>query len=514
VYLVTSEEMRKIDQYTIGTIGIPAIVLMENAGRAVAEEAARVAEEACPASGRAPRWLVLAGKGNNGGDGLVCARHLAERGWDVCVVYAAPPESLAGEAAVQRDIAQRLGLAQVVYEPGKLDWNRWDGIVDALLGTGTSGAPREPYASLIREANASGKPIVAIDVPSGLNADTGETADPCIRARVTVALAMMKRGLVLYPGAEAAGEVVVRPIGIPEEAAHRFGVSAFVLNEATMRRKFGVSLPLPRRADTHKGTYGHALVIAGSRDMSGAGLLCAKAALRAGCGLVTWAVPESLALPLAGRLPEAMVRGIADGGRGDWRETPAERLAACAEGKQAVVVGPGLGRWPGDDAWLRELWDAVQAPLVVDADGLNMLAAAGSPLSWPRRRAPTVLTPHPGEMARLCGLATPEVQRDRIGLARRYAEQNGVVLVLKGARTVVATPQGGVYVNTTGNAGMATGGAGDVLAGVIGSLLAQGLDADAAAALGVYLHGAAGDRAAAARPSPGSLIAGDIVEAL
>lgn len=520
MYLVTSEEMRAIDRYTIDVIGIPALVLMENAGRAIAQEVIRLAAEEPQrrrrAGGEAPRWVVLVGKGNNGGDGIVCARHLAEHGFEVLLLYAGPPDGWTGEAGVQRDIARRLGLPSAVYGEGEpIDWDRWDGIVDALLGTGTMGPPREPYASLIREAVESGLPIVAADLPSGLNADTGEAADPCIRARVTVALAVRKRGLMLYPGADYAGEVVVRPIGIPEAAVRRQGVNAFLLDEETLRSHFGLSVPPVRAADTHKGTYGHVLVAAGSRNMSGAGLLCAKAALRAGAGLVTWAVPESLALPLAGRLPEAMLRGIRDGGSGEWRMSSALDLAALTEGKKAAVVGPGMGRWTGDKDWLRELWESVNVPLVLDADALNMLADTEEPwTAWPRREAPVVLTPHPGEMARLCGMTVREVQRDRINLARQLAGRSGASIVLKGAATVVAAPDGRAYVNTTGNPGMATGGAGDVLAGVIGGLLAQGLDGVAAAAAGVYWHGAAGDRAAAARYDPASVIAGDILEAL
>jgi len=519
MHLVTAGEMRAIDQYAIRTIGLPSLVLMENAGRAVAEEVIRLSERlGLPRgrSGRPPRWLILTGKGNNGGDGIVAARHLAEAGYEVHVLYAVPPEDWQGEAAVQRDVAARIGLPSSVYRPGEaVNWERWDGIVDALLGTGSAGAPREPYASLIREANASGLPIVAVDLPSGLNADTGETANPCIRARVTVALALMKRGLLLYPGAEAAGEVVVRPIGIPPAAVDQQQVQTYMLNETFLNRQFGLNVPPARKADTHKGTYGHVLVAAGSRNMSGAGLMCSRAALRSGAGLVTWAVPELLALPMAGRLPEAMIAGVADEGTGEWRAADPQAVAALAQGKQAMVAGPGMGRWPGDAKWLRALWEAADLPLVLDADALNMIAASEEPFAaWPKRNHPAVLTPHPGEMARLCGLSVAEVQRDRIELARRFAERHGVTLVLKGARTVVASPGGSVCVNTTGNPGMATGGAGDVLAGIIGGLLAQGLDSFAAAALGVYWHGLAGDRAAARRPEAASLIAGDIIEAL
>jgi len=525
MYLVTAEEMRRIDRYAIDAIGIPAMALMENAGRAVADEVEKLQASAGTTTqahaglpgARKPRWLILAGKGNNGGDGLVCARHLVDRGFEVRIVYAVPPDSLTGEAALQRDIALRIGLAQEEYSPGTIDWERWDGVVDALLGTGTAGAPREPMASLIREANGSGRPIVAIDVPSGIDSDTGETAEPCIRASVTVALALPKVGLLAYPGADAAGEVVVRPIGIPEAAVRSENVRTFVLDKASLADRWGIALPLARKANSHKGTYGHTFVVAGSRGMSGAGLLCAKAALRSGCGLVSRAVPDALIASLTGHLSEAMLFGVADGGLGEWRGTNAKEIAAIASGKQAVVVGPGLGRWAEDSLWLQELWGGVAAPLVLDADALNMVAEAissGEFASWGPRQGETILTPHPGEMTRLCGLSVPEIERDRLGAARRLAERYGVHVVLKGARTVVASPGGNAWVNTTGNAGMATGGSGDVLAGMIGSLLAQGFAAEKAAAVGVFWHGAAGDLAASNRGSIGSLVAGDIVEAL
>ncbi|PYI56535.1 NAD(P)H-hydrate dehydratase [Paenibacillus flagellatus] len=516
MYLVSSTEMREIDRAAIERIGIPAVALMENAGRAVAEEAIRLAESA-PA-GAMKRWLVLAGKGNNGGDGVVAARHLAEAGFAVVIVYAVDPAGFAGEAALQRDIAARLGLPSAVYggEGPAVDWSRFDGVIDALLGTGSRGAPQGPYAALIREANASGLPIVAVDIPSGLDADTGETRDPCIRASRTVALAFAKRGLAQHPGADAAGDVVVRPIGIPERLAEEHGVRTFALDERTLRERLGVDPARARAADTHKGTYGHALVAAGSRPMSGAGLLSARAALRGGCGLVTWAVPESLVAPLAGRFPEAMLAGVPDGGSGGWSAAAPGDVARLAAGKDALVLGPGIGRWDGGAAWLRELWTRAdgRVPLVLDADALNLVADAPDFAAWPRRPGAAVFTPHPGEMARLAGVAVPEVQRDRIGVARSYAVRHGVTLVLKGARTVVADPSGRVYVNGSGNAGMATAGSGDVLAGLIGGLLAQRLTGEQAAALGVWLHGAAGDRAAARRPSPASLIAGDIVDEL
>ncbi len=525
MHIVTSEEMRRLDAYTIRNLGIPAAVLMENAGRAAAEEVVRFANERQGGDvgrgdgvGGGKPWLILVGKGNNGGDGIVCARHLRELGWEAELLYAVDPQSFTGDAALQQSIASRMDFASSVYAPGNLRWDRYAGIVDALLGTGTKGAPREPYASLIREANACGLPIVAVDLPSGLDADTGEVYEPCIRAETTVALALLKRGLTQYPGADYAGRVAVRPIGIPGRLAEQLGVRTYWADERLFAQRFGLALPLVRGADTHKGTYGHVLVVAGTRQYSGAGLLAAKAALRSGAGLVSWALPEWLLAPMIGRVPEAMLAGVSDGGRGDWAETAPRDVLRLAEGKDALAVGPGMGRFTGDAAWLREIWSgAADCPIVVDADALNMIADAdggGDLDSWPRRAAPAILTPHPGEMARLTGLSAREVQRDRIGLARSFAMQHGVTLVLKGARTVTATPDGDVFVNTSGNPGMATGGAGDVLAGIIAGLLAQGFEAGLAAALGAYLHGAAGDRAAAGRASPGSLVAGDIAEAL
>lgn len=512
MYIVTAEEMRKLDQYTIQQLGIPAMVLMENAGRAAAEEVIRFIREGV--EGMAKPWLILIGKGNNGGDGIVAARHLLELGIKAELLYAVDPTSLKSEAALQREIARKLGIPAAVYSEGNVQWGRYAGIVDALLGTGTANAPRGQFAALIREANGSGLPIVAIDIPSGLNADTGEVYDPCIQAALTVALAFRKRGLTQYPGAERAGGVVVRPIGIPEKLAEQHGVRTYWSDNNLFRQRFGLELPLPRRADTHKGTYGHVLVVGGTLRYSGAGLLAAKAALRAGAGLVSWALPERLLEPMLGRVPEVMLAGVSDHGRGDWEETVPSDILQLAEGKDAVVLGPGMDRFADGGEWLRELWEGLAVPLVVDADALNMIADADDLAAWPKRSAPTVFTPHPGEMARLTGQAVREVQRDRIGLARQYARQHGVTLVLKGARTVTATPVGDVYVNSTGNPGMATGGAGDVLAGVIGSLLAQGYAEGTAAALGVYLHGIAGDLAGTHRPSLSSLTAGDIINYL
>ncbi|MNO42433.1 Bifunctional NAD(P)H-hydrate repair enzyme Nnr [compost metagenome] len=536
---LSTEQMRKVDQYTITKLGIPAMALMENAGRAIAEEVLRI----CGTDRTKPpaqHWLVFVGKGNNGGDGLVCARHLADEGVAVTLLYAVHGDQLRGDALAQHRIVEALDLPRLVYMPdaeqsegqrdaaasGKcgvvnqdgleqlLSGERFTGIIDALLGTGTKGAPRGVYADLIRAANRSGLPIVAADIPSGLDADTGAVHDPCIKARVTVSLAFMKAGLTQYPGAKAAGEVVVRYIGIPRALPPGMQAEGVLLTEESLGDELGIDVARRREADGHKGTYGHVLLAAGSMPMSGAGLLAAKAALRAGCGLATWALPTAVLQHVLGAVPELMLAPAKDDGAGAWSEAAAEEVLRLLAARDVLAVGPGMGRFPGEDGFMRALWEGAGRPLVVDADALGILAEADGLARWQRRDAATILTPHPGEMARLTGVSTGEVQNDRLGIARRFALQHGLTLVLKGARTVVAAPDGRVFVNTTGHPGMATGGSGDVLTGIIASLLAQGLDAVQAAAFGVYLHGRAGERAAALRHSPASLIAGDIIEAL
>lgn len=579
MFVVTSEEMRRLDRLTIEDIGIPAMVLMENAGRAIAQEVLRVAavrgggdgglvsaesggrsqgvkhsSNAVDSAHRRERWLVLAGKGNNGGDGFASARHLMEAGLAVDVALAVPAAELEGVAAAQAAIAARFGVPclDASASGAPLRWERYSGIVDALLGTGAAGPPREPYAALIRAANASGLPIVAADIPSGMDADTGAVHAACIRAISTVALAFLKRGLVQHPGAEYAGQVTVAPIGIPTSLARGENVPVRYVNAQTAAAALGIDPHRSRAADTHKGTYGHVLVAAGSASMIGAGLLSAGAALRGGSGLVSWALPASLSPLAVNRPPELMLAPLAEAPLpshhltpdqaaaatspprsrftaaadspdsrssavpAGWAAVPPQALAGLAASRSAMLIGPGLGRWACDTAWLRRVWEETRCPLVVDADALNMAAEATDFSAWkaPEGR-PTILTPHPGEMSRLLGIPTAQIQQDRIGTAIRYAKEHGVVLVLKGACTVTALPDGRVYINGTGNPGMATGGAGDVLAGLIVSLLGQGLPAGEAAALGVYLHGAAGDRAAQLRPgSPASLLAGDIIAQL
>ncbi|WP_046213719.1 bifunctional ADP-dependent NAD(P)H-hydrate dehydratase/NAD(P)H-hydrate epimerase [Paenibacillus wulumuqiensis] len=569
MYIVTAQQMRDLDQYTIEQLGIPAMSLMESAGKAIAEEVIawcgghqdaqadvprgraltneggiRSDEKAIPGRSR-QHWLVLVGKGNNGGDGLVAARYLADAGLAVTLLYAGDPQELTGDAAAQRDAAQRSGIPHLIWndewnlqpqsgnneqktiptspaaanaEPTGQSPNHWtaySGIIDALLGTGSQGEPREPYASIIRSANASGKPIIAADIPSGLNADTGEVAENCIRAKVTVCLAFLKQGLTQYPGAGAAGEVVVRSIGIPRAAARQAELRTHLITDDVLRDVLQIDTSRARAIDGHKGTYGHVMVVGGSMNMSGAGLMASRSALRIGSGLVTWALPEQLMKHMVGHVPELMMAPASQDPDGQWTADTAHTIMKQAAKADVLAIGPGLGRFEKDGEWLHTLWKETEQPWVLDADGLNILSEADGLSRWPHRKADTVLTPHPGEMARLAGVSTADIQRDRIGIAREFARKHGVVLVLKGARTIVASPHGDILVNTTGHPGMATGGSGDVLTGVISGLMAQGWSGWQAAAFGVHLHGHAGEEAARKRSgNPASLLAGDIIESL
>jgi ADP-dependent NAD(P)H-hydrate dehydratase / NAD(P)H-hydrate epimerase len=507
MYILTSSEMRAVDAYTIDEIGIPGLVLMENAGRAAAEETAAFA-------GNRKRWAVLAGKGNNGADGVVAARHLFEWGYAPFIIYASDPATFHGKAAKQRDIAEKMGISSMVFEQGKVDWSQFDGLLDALLGTGSKGAPRGRYTEIIKEAGRSGHPVIALDMPSGIDADTGYVHEPCIQAVKTVALAYSKCGLEQYPALEKAGEIVVRSIGIPPGLEKAHGVRTYLTGDKMLKRRFKLDpSDRSRKADTNKGTYGHTVVAAGTRNMAGAGVMASKAALRTGSGLVTWAVPDRLIDTIAGRQPEIMLHGLPDKGKGDWSSVSPGAVADFLEGKATGVFGPGMGRWLQDGEWMRHLWENTTCPLVLDADALNILSECRWQ-EWETRSAPVILTPHPGEMARLCGMSVEDVQKNRLQTARDFAEERGVYLVLKGARTITASPEGMVSINPTGNPKMATGGAGDVLSGVIGALLAQGMEPEAAAVYGVYLHGQAGDRAAAVRELSASVTAGDIIEEL
>ncbi len=486
--LLTAEEMRELDRRTIEEIGIPGIVLMENAGRGAADLLCRRFAHLLPGP-----VLVLAGKGNNGGDGYVVARHLLNRGWQVRTVVLAEQEAISGDAGVNlAALLKAEGSVSFAPDEGRLarELGHHGGarlVVDALFGTGLSSEVRGRYGDAIDWINAAGVPVVAIDIPSGIDAGTGRILGRGVRATLTATFAFPKIGQVLYPGAQYTGDLETIDIGIPISLA-RTVEDRNLLVEATEAG----ALAAPRPVTGHKGTFGHLLVVAGSAGKSGAAAMTAEGGVRAGAGLVTVACSESVRKVLEIKLTEVMTATLSakDGGLSTEAFGDIEGLWAD---KKALAIGPGLGQAEGTREVVRQVVRACPLPLVVDADGLNALTG-GVDLLLERGGPTPVLTPHPGEMARLTGGTVADVEADRIGTARAFANRYRVVLVLKGARTVTAFPDGRVRLNGSGNPGMASGGMGDILTGLIGGLLAQGLSPEDAAVLGVYLHGAAGDR--------------------
>jgi hydroxyethylthiazole kinase-like uncharacterized protein yjeF len=502
--LATAQEIRNIDRRAIRKFGIPGPVLMENAASAILAEMERFFNGLAGV-----RVGILCGKGNNGGDGLALARRLRIRGVPVRVALLASLAELEGEAKLNAAILGRTDVELIAKASPRAveDILAWaDVLVDALLGVGLASPLKGVYAAAVDGINRSGRPVVAVDIPTGVNADTGEIRGTAVRADLTVTLALPKRGLVLHPGAACAGQVRIADIGIPPQVIEEEKIALSLLDDDAVQGTMGV-----RARDAHKGGFGRLLVIAGSLGKAGAAVMAARGALRSGAGLVTVAAPMGLVPIIQQQVFEAMCLPAAesiDGALGMGAE--AEIIKASAR-MSACAIGPGLSTHSETGRVVRTLVRELAVPTVVDADGLNALAGHLDALK--KARAPRVLTPHPGEMARLLGTTADEVQRDRIGTAQRFAKAQGAVVVLKGAGTVVASPDGETFINTTGNPGMATGGTGDVLTGVIGSLLAQGYGPTQAAYIGVFLHGRAGDLAAKEKGEAG-MIAGDVIEKL
>ncbi len=503
--ILTAEAMREVDRMAIEDYGIPSLVLMENAAIGVADAIA----ERFP---RAAAVLIVCGPGNNGGDGLALARHLDIRGYRVRVVLAAAGREPAGDAGLQLAICRRQGLS--IEEAGGREapaalverHRDCDLVVDALFGTGLKRALEGEFAALVEAINRLPAPRVAVDLPSGLSGSTAAVPGPCVGADLTVTFAAPKLPHVFPPAAESVGEVVVTDLGIPRELVARAASDLELLEAEELAPALA-----PRRRGGHKGDYGHVLVVAGSPGKAGAAVLTARGAVRSGAGLVTVAVPETVLGVVDAASVESMSQPLPVTGAGALADEAVAAVLAAVEGKDALALGPGLGQLPDTAAAIRRIALETDLPLVLDADGLN--AFGGALASLAERRGETVLTPHPGELARLLGVSTAEVVGDRVGAARRAAELAGAIVALKGHRTLVADPLGGVAVNPTGNPGMATGGSGDVLTGMIAALAGQGMGAALAARLGVYLHGLAGDLAARERGEI-SLSAGDLVERL
>lgn len=488
--LFDAAAMREADRRASERHAMPSILLMERAGLATAQAVL----ERFPR--RRAAW-VLVGPGNNGGDGMVVARHLAEAGWSVRALAPGGREPAGADSAAMVAVAGSLGIR--VQPLGDARPPADAVVVDALLGTGASGRPRGAVGAAIDWLMACGAPIVAVDIPSGLDADTGVAAGPCARAALTVTYHGDMVGLAVAPGRDHAGEVVVADIGIPSAVA--LEPAAWRAGEAVCER-----LP-PRAAGADKYAAGAVLVVAGSPGLTGAACLAARATLRAGAGLVVVAVPEAVRPEVAGQLLEVMTAGVPDQ---DGHLAPAsvDGLVAQSGRVAAVAVGPGLGRRPATTAALGQLLARLPQPVVLDADALWHLAEAPHLLAG--RTAPTVVTPHAGEAARLLGWDRGEVERERLRAARELAGRLGVTVVLKGPGTITVGPGGPAVVNDTGSSALATAGTGDVLTGAVAAFLAAGMDPLAGAAAAVALHGRAGDLAGRGAGT----IASDVLEGL
>ena len=490
--LVTAVQMQELDHRATAGHGIPGLTLMENAGRGVVESM-----EKHLGSLAGTRPLVVCGKGNNGGDGFVVTRLLlAKKAKPDCVLLGRAADvtgdaltnyqRLADSGFAVREVSSRADM-EPLFQNRKV-------IVDAIFGTGLTRAPSGLTAEAIKLTNSSGAYVVAIDLPSGLHSDTGATYDPCVLADLTVTMALPKLGLWLYPGRGLAGAIEVVDIGMPspEVLSPKSKVQSPEPDQTWLLDAEHIRAILPRRRpDGNKGSFGRALLIAGSRGFSGAAILAGRAAVRSGCGIVHLAVPEGIVAVVALAVVEAVKSALAQTEDAALSPAALESLLDMSAEAQSVAIGPGIGTDRRTQELELDFLAEVEKPTVIDADGINNLKGHISLLS--RAKAQLVLTPHPGEFARLTGLKPADINADRVGASRKFATDRKVVLVLKGASTVIANPDGRVFINPTGNSGLATGGTGDVLTGLIAGLMAQGMPPLDAACAGVFLHGLAAD---------------------
>ncbi len=501
--LYTAEAMQEADRRAITERGVSGLTLMENAGRGCA---LLIHERYGAPSCR--KVVIVAGKGNNGGDGYVIARLLAEQGWQVRTLVLARREEIKGDA---RSNLELLPLDSVQFCPsGIADWADELAastiIVDALFGTGLSGEIVGPAAWAVNLINTAGRPVVAVDIPSGIHGTTGKVLGTAIQAELTVTFDGAKTGHVLYPGTEYVGDLQVVEIGIPESfLAKGHGLEFLDAAAAAL-------LLRPRRRTTHKGSCGHVLIIAGSRGKTGAATLTANSAVRSGSGLVTLAVPESLHDILEIKTTEVMTVSLDDEGRACLSSLALPEIHRLLQGKSAVAVGPGLGLSRETVTLVHRLLHEIELPLVLDADAINAISQQQELLRNASSHS-IVLTPHPGEMSQLIGISVAQIEADRISAARDTAVRFGVYIILKGARSICAAPDGRISINGSGNPGMASGGMGDVLTGVVTSLLGQGYSPFDACRLGVFLHGCAADLVAAEKGEIG-ITATDVLERL
>jgi NAD(P)H-hydrate epimerase len=504
---VTPEQMKKIDSLTINKTGIPGIVLMENAAYKVVNEVVKDIEAV-----EGKRILIFAGKGNNGGDAFAVARHLHNMGAIVCVYVLFKRNGISFDSEINYRIIGNMGVEIIELHEG-IDIGALEAvigtanyIVDGIFGSGLKGEVIGHIATIINMINSSGKRVLAIDIPSGICGVTGQVLGTGIKARKTVTFGLPKLGVLLQPGCDFAGELVIEDIGIPQMIINEMEIST----NATTHSDAAEFLP-KRIEDSNKGDYGKVLIISGSRGMTGAGCLAAISCLRSGAGLVYLGVPASLSHIYDSAIFEAITIPLEDEGKGYLAKGSFKQIEERLSKIDCLAMGPGLSTEKEVFQAFKEIIGKCRVPIVLDADALNLISRDVS--MFDDLHCDTVITPHPGEMARLTGKSIEEIQRDRISAAREFSEKHNVITVLKGSRTIIAAPDGRIYINTTGNSGMATAGAGDVLTGIIAGFIGQGTKAFEAAITGVYIHGLAGDEVSKIIGKHG-LIASDLAEQL
>ena len=500
MYVVSSKQMKKAEQTYVDSGACEFLPLMERAGTVASKV---ILQRENPA-----KAVILCGSGNNGGDGFVIARHLSEHGfWVTVILTMGMPKT---ENA--KTMMERLPTDITVFdctekqEAAKEAIMAADFVVDAVFGIGFHGKLPSPVDQFARLCKEQKKRVYAVDLPSGANADTGEVEGECFSCAVSITFAAKKQGHLLYPGAGYCGEVIVTDIGIGPQIFSSLGIQS-----RTVTKKMVASAIPDRKADANKGDFGKLMLVAGSSSMMGAAQIAVKAALRSSAGLVTLASPKRVTRTLTSSVPEAVMFPLKMGKTGAVSAQEVQKIVEHANSMSAVATGCGMSWCEDTRAVVDALIQETKVPLVLDADALNAISDHPEILSL--RKAPTILTPHPGEMARLCSKSVSEVQANRIETALSFSEKYGVITVLKGAYTVIATNDGCVYFNETGNSGLSRGGSGDMLTGIIGALLAQGIGAEQAAISGVYLHGLAADLCAQNR-SQYSMLATDVIESL
>jgi NAD(P)H-hydrate epimerase len=486
--VLSAKEMSELDRQTIQEVGIPGIVLMENAAQGAAAYFLRVVPDLVDR-----RITVVAGSGNNAGDGFALARIYHSKGAQVNVVCLRSPLKLSGDALTNFTTLEKIGIPVTVWQEEKDFDAQWEpvrksgAIIDAILGTGLKSEVKGLYRDIIESINGLNVPVLAVDIPSGLDATTGLPLGTAVKATATATFGFLKIGHLIERGAELAGQVEVIDIGIPPGLVHSAGIQRYWLTSQLLS-----SWIEPRDPMTHKGRAGHLCVLSGSRGKTGAAALVCLGAARAGAGLVTLFIPESLNPILEVKLTEAMTFPIAETPEKTSASAALDQILDFLKGKQALAMGPGISTNEDTATLVKELLVKARCPIVLDADAIT--AVSEDPAILRKAEVPLVLTPHPGEMARICHCPVSDIQGNRLESASRLSREYGVVLVLKGHRTIVAAPDGRLAINSTGNPAMASGGTGDTLTGIIAGLLAQGFDPFRAACLGVYVHGAACDR--------------------